>query len=90
MITLGDLVGRLRRDIDESAHIWYAAARIPLTSVTVRPVKAGTRWRMNLYRIEGQGADPQRHFLCWQQTCAGSKRDPNHVPEHFGTLVFAK
>jgi Carbohydrate family 9 binding domain-like len=76
--------------IDESAHIWYATARIPLTSVSSSPVKPGTRWRMNLYRIEGQGADPQRHFLCWQQTCAGSERDPNHVPEHFGTLVFAK
>ena len=75
--------------IDEAAHIWYAAARIPLSSVSSTPVQAGTRWRMNLYRIEGQGADPQRHFLCWQQTCAG-KRDPNHVPENFGTLVFGK
>jgi hypothetical protein len=75
--------------IDEAAHIWYAAARIPLSSVSSVPAKPGTRWRMNLYRIEGQGADPQRHFLCWQQTCAG-KRDPNHVPENFGTLIFSK
>jgi hypothetical protein len=75
--------------IDEGAHIWYAAARIPLSSVSSAPVKPGTRWRMNLYRIEGQGADPQRHFLCWQQTCAG-KRDPNHVPENFGTLRFVQ
>jgi hypothetical protein len=75
--------------IDERAHIWYAAARIPLSSVSSAPVKPGTRWRMNLYRIEGQGADPQRHFLCWQQTCAG-KRDPNHVPENFGTLRFVQ
>jgi hypothetical protein len=75
--------------IDEAAHIWYAAAKIPLKSVTTAEVKPGTRWRMNLYRIEGQGADPQRHFLCWQQTCAGA-RDPNHVPEHFGTLIFSK
>lgn len=75
--------------IDERAHIWYAAARVPLSAVTSEPVKKGTRWRVNLYRIEGQGPDSQRHFLCWQQTCAGD-RDPNHVPENFGTLIFGK
>ena len=75
--------------IDEKAHVWYAAARIPLKAVSEQPVKAGTRWRMNLYRIEGLGADPQRHFMCWQPTCV-LNRDPNHVPEHFGTLVFEK
>jgi hypothetical protein len=75
--------------IDDKAHFWYAAARIPLKSVSTEPVRPGTRWRVNLYRIEGQGADPQRHFLCWQQTCVVN-RDPNHVPENFGTLVFAQ
>jgi hypothetical protein len=73
--------------VDEGAHIWYAAARIPLKSVSSGPVKAGTRWRVNLYRIEGEGPDEKRHFLCWQPTCAPG-RDPNHVPENFGTLVF--
>ena len=43
---------------------------------------------MNLYRIDGQGPDTKRHFMCWQPTCV-LNRDPNHVPEHFGTLVFA-
>ena len=75
--------------IDETTKVWYAAARIPLKAVSSRPVVSGTRWRMNLYRIEGLGADPQRHFLCWQPTCV-QNRDPNHVPEHFGTLVFEK
>ena len=75
--------------IDEKAHVWYAAAQIPLKSVSEQAVKAGTRWRMNLYRIDGQGADPQRHFLCWQPTCVVN-RDPNHVPENFGTLIFTK
>jgi hypothetical protein len=75
--------------IDEKAHIWYAAMRIPLKSVTEAKVAPGTRWRMNLYRIEGQGEDPVRHFLCWQPTCV-LNRDPNHVPENFGTLIFAK
>ncbi len=73
--------------IDQAHKTWYAAARIPLKSVSTAPVKRGTKWRMNLYRIDGQGPDPQRHFLCWQPTCVVN-RDPNHVPEHFGTLVF--
>jgi PQQ-dependent dehydrogenase (methanol/ethanol family) len=73
--------------IDEAAHVWYAAARIPLSAVSSSPVKAGTKWRANLYRIEGLGPDSQRHFLCWQPTCVVN-RDPNHVPENFGTLVF--
>lgn len=73
--------------VDEQRHIWYAAARIPLSAVSSKTVEGGTKWRMNLYRIEGLGADPQRHFLCWQPTCV-QNRDPNHVPEHFGTLIF--
>ncbi len=73
--------------IDEHAKVWYAAARIPLASVTTQHVVAGTRWRVNLYRIEGQGPDEKRHFMCWQPTCAPG-RDPNHVPEHFGSITF--
>lgn len=75
--------------IDEKAKIWYAAARIPLKSVSEAPVKPGTKWRMNLYRIDGDGPDPQRRFLCWQPTCVVN-HDPNHVPENFGTLLFEK
>lgn len=75
--------------IDEAHKAWYAAAQIPISSVSPEPVHDGTKWRGNLYRIDGLGADPQRHFLCWQPTCA-QKRDSNHVPEHFGTIVFAK
>lgn len=75
--------------IDEGKHIWYAAARVPLRSVSEKPIAAGTKWRANLYRIDGLGEDPQRHFLCWQPTCVVN-RDPNHVPEHFGTLIFEK
>jgi len=75
--------------IDEKNHIWYAATRVPLKSVSEQPVKAGTKWRANLYRIDGLGADPQRHFMCWQPTCVVN-RDPNHVPEHFGTIIFVQ
>jgi Carbohydrate family 9 binding domain-like len=73
--------------IDDTGRIWYAAARIPLKSVTSQVVEAGTKWRANLYRIAGQGPDSQRQFLCWQPTCAPGL-DPNHVPENFGTLTF--
>jgi hypothetical protein len=73
--------------IDDAQRAWYAAAQIPLSSVSPEPVRDGTKWRGNLYRIDGLGPDSQRHFMCWQPTCAG-KRDSNHVPEHFGTLVF--
>ncbi len=75
--------------IDEKAKIWYAACRIPLKSVREKQPVPGTRWRANLYRIDGDGPDSQRRFMCWQPTCV-TNRDPNHVPENFGTLVFEK
>lgn len=75
--------------IDKEQKVWYAAARIPLSAVSSKAIEEGTKWRMNLYRIDGLGPDKQRHFLCWQPTCV-QNRDPNHVPEHFGTLVFTK
>ncbi len=73
--------------IDREKKVWYAAARIPLSAVDTGAVRSGTRWRVNLYRIEGAGEDAGRRFLCWQATCPRD-RDPNHVPEHFGTMVF--
>ena len=75
--------------IDEVNKLWYAAAKIPLRAVSTQPIRNGSKWRMNLYRIEGLGPDSQRHFLCWQPTCVRN-RDPNHVPEHFGSLIFLK
>lgn len=75
--------------IDQVTKTWYAAARIPLSAVSSKAVTAGTKWRANLYRIEGLGPDSQRHFLCWQPTCV-QNRDPNHVPEHFGAIEFAR
>jgi hypothetical protein len=75
--------------IDKATRTWYAAARIPLRAVSSQRVTAGTKWRANLYRIEGLGEDPVRHFLCWHPTCAAD-RDPNHVPEQFGILTFGR
>lgn len=78
-----------KAQVDKRHKVWYAAARIPLSAVSEKTITPGTKWRMNLYRIDGLGADSQRHFLCWQPTCV-QNRDPNHVPEHFGTLIFMK
>ena len=75
--------------IDERAKVWYAACRIPLRSVTEKKIEAGVRWRANLYRIDGEGPDSERRFMCWQPTCV-TNRDPNHVPEHFGTLILGE
>ena len=75
--------------IDRKAKIWYAAARIPLSAVSAEKIKPGAKWRINLYRIEGLGEDPERHSLCWQPTCV-TGRDSNHVPENFGTLTFTE
>lgn len=75
--------------IDEQSHVWYASTRIPLKAITSQTIRPGTRWRANLYRIDGQEPDSQRRFLCWQPTCAPGQ-DPNHVPENFGTLVFTE
>jgi hypothetical protein len=75
--------------IDKKHHVWYAAARVPLKAVSEKQVASGTKWRVNLYRIDGLGEDPVRRFMCWQPTCVVN-RDPNHVPENFGTLIFTK
>jgi Carbohydrate family 9 binding domain-like len=74
--------------VDEAHKIWYAAARIPLRAVSDKPVEAGTKWRLNMYRIDGPGGNDTRHFMCWQQTC--DHKHGNHTPESFGTLIFGK
>jgi len=73
--------------IDTAHKVWYAAARIPLRAISDTPVVRGSRWRGNLYRIDGEGPDSVRSFLCWRPSCV-TDRDPNHVPERFGTFVF--
>ena len=52
--------------IDEKNHIWYAAARVPLRSVSEKQVQGGTKWRVNLYRIDGLG-----EIQC-DTSCAGT------------------
>jgi hypothetical protein len=72
--------------VDEAHKVWYAAARIPLSAVSDKRVKRGTKWRVNFYRIDGPGGNDTRHFMCWQPTC--DRKRGNHTPESFGTLLF--
>jgi hypothetical protein len=74
--------------VDEAHKVWYAAARIPLKAVSDKPVKAGTKWRVNFYRIDGPGGNDTRHFMCWQPTC--DHKHGNHTPQSFGTFVFRR
>ena len=59
--------------------------RIPWSSWIPKP-QPGERWRVNLFRCVGSGAD--RGYLAWQPTRA---EEPNfHVPGAFGLLVFTR
>ena len=49
----------------------------------------GTDTEVMLAAYHAWGPDSVRRFMCWQPTCVIG-RDPNHVPENFGTLTFVK
>lgn len=68
--------------IDEKAGIWTAEMRIPLSALSANPPVPGTRWRLNLYRLDTAG----RAFLAWRPTLTGTA----HQPERFGVLEFSK
>jgi hypothetical protein len=66
--------------IDSSAHIWYAAMRIPFSAIDTRPAVAGNTLRINLFRSEG----PERHRqeVTWQPPMS----ETFHVPARFGLM----
>ena len=66
--------------VDESAKVWTAEVRIPLTALA-QP-RAGARWRLNLYRADRAAGV----FLAWSPTLTGTA----HTPERFGVLEFGK
>ncbi len=70
--------------IDQAAHVWYGAMKIPYASVDTRPAEVGNTLRINLFRC--QGASPDRKYLAWQPPM----RDSFHTPEKFGTLKLVK
>lgn len=64
--------------------VWYAEMAIPFGSLGRQAPKPGEQWRGNLYRIERNPLE----FQCWSPTL----RDPAnfHIPDRFGTIVFAE
>lgn len=70
--------------IDQAAHVWYGAMRIPYSAIDTRPAAAGNILRINFFRCQGPTAT--RHFIAWQPPMS----DTFHVPERFGTLTLVK
>jgi predicted TIM-barrel fold metal-dependent hydrolase len=68
--------------VDPAARVWTCEMRIPLRSLSQIQPRAGTRWRMNLFRFDGA----HQAYLTWSPTLSGSF----HVPEKFGRLLFAE
>jgi hypothetical protein len=73
--------------INAKHHIWTAEMRIPLASMGISAVTAGTEWRANFFRAAGKGPDTQRIFLAWSAIPEGTTF---HVPSRFGVLRLAK
>jgi hypothetical protein len=70
--------------IDQAAHIWYGAMRIPLAVLDSRPGKPGNMLRVNFFR--SQGPPPNRQEVTWQPPMT----DTFHTPERFGLLKLVK
>ena len=70
--------------IDEAAHVWYGAMKIPYSAIDSHAAKAGNVLRINLFRSQGPGS--ARHQIAWQ----APMRDSFHVPEKFGLLKLVR
>ncbi|HEX7863132.1 MAG TPA: amidohydrolase family protein [Verrucomicrobiae bacterium] len=67
-------------ELDKEAKVWRTVMRIPLKALHADGAKAGTRWRVNFYRIDRAN----RAFLAFNPTLTRSF----HAPERFGWLEF--
>jgi hypothetical protein len=70
--------------IDEAAHVWYGAMRIPYSSIDHRVAAQGNMLRINLFRSQGPAS--ARHEIAWSSPMS----DSFHVPERFGLLKLVK
>lgn len=66
--------------VDPKAHVWTCEIRIPVTALSGRTPKAGTQWRINLFRCDRA----QKAFLAFRPTLTESF----HAPERFGWVQF--
>jgi len=81
-----DLKSGLRRRVtlNEASKTWIAELALPMKSLVER-FDPAAKWRINFYRVEG--ASEPRFYSAWQPT--GTPAPNFHVPEAFGTLIFA-
>jgi alpha-galactosidase len=71
--------------ISSEKHVWQAELAIPMKCLT-QNFGRDVDWRLNLFRIEGNG--PDRFYSAWRPT--KTERPNFHVPEVFGTLKFSR
>ena len=64
--------------VDEAAHVWRCEVRIPMKSLSATEPKAGTLWRINLFRHDAAS----RAGLAFSPALRGTF----HTPERFGWL----
>jgi hypothetical protein len=70
--------------IDQRAHIWYGAMRIPYSAIDQRPAAVGNVLRVNLLRSQGPAS--HRQEIAWHAPMS----DTFHVPERFGLLKLVR
>jgi hypothetical protein len=66
--------------VDEGKKVWTTVMRIPLKALSPEGAAAGTKWRVNFYRIDRA----RKAFLAWNPTLTRTY----HTPERFGWLEF--
>ena len=74
--------------IDAQKHVWTCEMRIPIRALDAPAWPPKTEWRINFFRADGPGPDPQRRFLSWSPI-QGSKHS-FHTPSSFGLIRFVK
>lgn len=70
--------------IDHQAHVWYAAMRIPFTSIDERAPAVGNFFRANLFR--SQEPPGHKQTITWKAPMT----ETFHTPERFGKLELVK
>jgi hypothetical protein len=75
--------------VDPEHQVWTAEMKIPVKSMGVAELRPGDSWRLNLYRLDGVGDDPQRRFLSWSPLPEGTNRS-FHQPASFGIIKFVQ
>jgi hypothetical protein len=68
--------------VDRAAGVWDCEVRIPLAALSATPPAAGTKWRINLYRMDRAN----KAGLAWNPCLTPTF----HTPERFGVLEFAE